>query len=155
MAEDLQMIMGDGQNTYRQRYSHQPDRIDHLHVNAFQNHVQAVHTRLMREIEELEVNKSVKTPEKKNLSAADKKKLFILEKLKNEWDLVSKQNNGPIMVHGVFAYESRAYEKRISAEKLVLWKQECGIDHYDLEDILKGFQDNSLLESFEFINPYR
>lgn len=39
------------------------------------------------------------------LSLADKKKLFILEKLKEEWDLTPKTDDEPIMVQaGVFAH---------------------------------------------------
>src|SRR3989344_4188138 len=74
----------------------------------------------------LEVEKNLQ------LSVADRKKLSVLEKLKEEWDL-----NGS----GFIVPESRYDE----------WINECGLEDYQrLEDILRGFQGQGLIENFEF-----
>ncbi len=91
-----------------------------------------------------------------NPSETDKKRLFILERLKEEWDLAPKKNSGPMMVQGgLVAFRQRAHATRISWRTHIQWQQQCGIDYYQLKNILQGFQDDGLLESFEFINPAR
>jgi len=79
------------------------------------------------------------------LTAADKKKLCILEKLKEEWDLVSKKNNEEVVIE-------------VSWQRNIQWQGECGIDDSQFENILQGFKDENLLDGFRFfreqdINP--
>lgn len=92
------------------------------------------------------------------LSVADQKKLRVLEKLKEEWDLVPKKNSGPMMIQaGMVDYRKRAYTTRVSWQRYVLeWLPECEIkDWYQLQNILQHFKDEGLLEDFESINPAR
>lgn len=76
------------------------------------------------------------------LSAADKKKLCVLEKLKEEWDLVPKKNNETIKTD-------------VSWQKLIQWEEECGVDYNQLKNILQGFLDENLIVSFNLYNPAR
>jgi len=70
-----------------------------------------------------------------SLSAADEKKLCILEKLKEEWDLIPD-------------------EAKISYRKHFQWTKECNIsDYYEFEAILKNLQREGLIKSFRFVNP--
>jgi hypothetical protein len=78
-------------------------------------------------------------PKKTNLSAADQKKLFILEKLKEEWALTP--NTG---------------ETKISTQKYHSWMRECGItDWYELENILKLLEQAGLISKFRIIGAAR
>lgn len=83
-------------------------------------------------------NKPVE-PKKTNLSAADQKKLFILEKLKEEWALTPS-----------------AGETKISTQKYHSWMKECGItDWYELENVLKLLQQAGLISKFRIIGAAR
>ncbi len=79
------------------------------------------------------------------LTAANKKKLCVLEKLKEEWDLLSKKNNGAVVID-------------FSWQRNIQLQEGCGIDESQLENILQGFKDEDLLDGFQFfretaINP--
>lgn len=78
-------------------------------------------------------------PKVTNLSAADQKKLFILEKLKAEWDLTPD-----------------AGATKISNQKYHSWMRECGItDWYELENILNILKQEGLIVSFRNIGAAR
>jgi hypothetical protein len=92
----------------------------------------------------------------KELSAADTKRLLILEKLKDEWDLVPKQNSGPSMLQaGVVVFNQRAGEVRIHERRFRQWLADCGIDFYQLQDILTTFQQEGLITRFSLVNEAR
>jgi hypothetical protein len=72
------------------------------------------------------------------LSNSDRKKLFILEKLKDEKDLMPK--------------EMRKVD--IHPPKFSRWMRECGIDDYtQLRNILASLEEEGLLISVKSINP--
>ncbi len=143
MAEDVQIFMGDGRDTYRHRYSHMPDAIRELSVDAFKVHTNVVHGRLMS------VAGTAPEMHTTELSAADKKRLFILEKLKEEWDLVPKRSTGPTMIQeAVVVYEHRAGEAKIPQRTFNRWITEGGLDgYYQLESILATFKQEGLISS--------
>ena len=90
----------------------------------------------------------------KELSMANKKKLFILEKLKEEWDLTS---NKPVSTRANFGYSYTrpAGEARISQQKFSRWMGEGGVsDWYEIESILGGFQGEGLISGFKRQNEY-
>lgn len=75
----------------------------------------------------------------KELSSADKKKLAILEKLKEEWDLVSKN--------------TERIRTKISGYDVHKMMGEAGINYYQLENILQGFKTENVIVNYESINP--
>jgi len=77
-----------------------------------------------------------------DLTTADRKKLCVLEKLKEARDLVSTKY-------------SETTATKVSWQKLIWWEEECGIDKYQLENILRGFQAEGLIETFKLYNPAR
>jgi|GEM_PF-5966033 len=79
-------------------------------------------------------------PPSPTLTTADKKRLCVLEKIKEEWDLMPKRNNEIIVM-------------RASWQKLIQWEGDCVVDYDQLKNILQGFQDEDLIESFELYNP--
>ena len=89
-----------------------------------------------------------------NLSAADQKKLLLLEKLKEEWDLTPKQNSDPVMVStGIGTHLVKAGLATISNQKFRSWMGECGIsDWYELESILNILKQEGLISSFQNLN---
>lgn len=94
-------------------------------------------------------------PSTKELSAADKKRLFILERLKEEWDLAPKQNSGPTMLQaGLVVYQHHAGEIDVPWYRFSAWLEQCGIDFYQLQNILTTFQQEELLESFSVHSEY-
>lgn len=69
-----------------------------------------------------------------SLSAADRKKLCILEKLKEEWDLTPDR-------------------AKISQIKHSLWLRDCGItDYYEFEAILNLLKKEKLINLFHFVD---
>ena len=69
-----------------------------------------------------------------SLSAADRKKLCILEKLKEEWDLTPT-------------------ETKISPIKHSQWQNECNItDYYEFKAILDFLKKEKLINSFNFMD---
>lgn len=81
-----------------------------------------------------------KTPHNNELSPTDKK-LFVLERLKEEKDLRSPPE-------GQFL--------DISSKTCSRWMERSDIDsHIQFENILAGLKEEGLLESAEFINPAR
>lgn len=87
-----------------------------------------------------------------NLSEANKKKLFILEKLKDEWDLAPKYT--ATSAHGARVYRRPAGEVNIPWSRFNTWMRECKIDYYQLENILATFQQEGLLKHFSNHNEY-
>ena len=80
-----------------------------------------------------EIGQSKKTSP---LSTAETKKLCILEKLKEEWDLTPVQ-------------------AKISSKKHSQWKRECNItDYYEFEAVLNALEKEGLINSFEFVSEY-
>lgn len=80
-----------------------------------------------------------KIPPVKELSAAEKKKLAVLEKLKEEWDLAPKN--------------AKQIELKISGDRAYEWMVELGIDYDQLRNILLSFKEENLIINFESINP--
>lgn len=108
--------------------------------------------------EEKILNKDVKIePEVKQLSDGDKKKLYILEKLKNRWDIASEiQDSRYNRRIGLANRDQQTGKKiRFSWKNHTLWQQECRIDYYELTDILNSLKVEGLLVEFETINPGR
>lgn len=68
-----------------------------------------------------------------SLSAADRKKLCILEKLKEVWDLIPDKAKIPQM-------------------KYSLWLWNCGATHFEFEAILNIFKKEGLINSFIFMD---
>ena len=101
----------------------------------------------------LETTQAEKSP---SLSVAEKKKLYILEKLKEEWDLTPQKNENPTMIQaGLYFYERSAGETRVSQQKFSAWERECGIsDWYELENILTIFKQEGLIINFSIHNEY-
>ena len=89
----------------------------------------------------LEAQKPTKTQgtelnETTTLSVVNKKKLCILEKLKEEWDLTPVQ-------------------AKISSKKHSQWIRECNIiDYYEFEAVLNALEKEGLINSFEFVSEY-
>ncbi len=78
----------------------------------------------------------------KELSVAEKKKLFILEKLNEEWELLPKQLEPKL----IKLHWSR-YEK---------WLKDSGIpDNGQLMNILLGLQEKGLITDCKWVNPAR
>lgn len=94
------------------------------------------------------------TEQKIELSVADKKKLFILEKLKEEWDLTPKTDDEPVMFQaGMKAHLRLAGETTISHSKISSWMQESGInDWYELKNILEILKHEGLISNFQSLN---
>jgi len=89
-----------------------------------------------------------------DLTPANKKKLCILEKLKEEWDLTPK---GPVSERaGLASYRVRpGGETQISQPKFYSWMRECDVgDLYEFKNILAGFQEAGLISKFEIFNDY-
>lgn len=89
-----------------------------------------------------------------NLSAADQKKLLLLEKLKEEWDLTPKQNSDPVMVRtGIGTHLVKAGLATVSNQKFHSWMNQCGIsDWYEFESILNILKQEGLISKFENLN---
>ena len=96
-------------------------------------------------------------PQEINLSTADKKKLFILEKLKEEWDLTPKNNSDKVMVQtGIGTHLVQAGETKISSQKFNSWMKESGItDWFELENILNILKQEGLISKFKIIGASR
>jgi len=63
------------------------------------------------------------------LSPANQKKLCVLEKLKEEWDLAPKKNIRPTMLQaGLVVHATNAGEATVSWQECTKWEQECGIN---------------------------
>lgn len=78
-------------------------------------------------------------PKATSLSTADQKKLLILERLKEEWDLTPN-----------------AGETKVSYQKFHTWMKECGItDWYELENVLKLLKQEGLITKFQNIGAAR
>lgn len=94
------------------------------------------------------------TEQKIELSIADKKKLFILEKLKEEWDLTPKTDDEPVMFQtGMKAHLRLAGETTISHQKFSSWMRECGIsDWYELKNIFEILKQEGLISKFQNLN---
>jgi hypothetical protein len=80
-----------------------------------------------------------KTVPRKELSLAEKRKLSVLEKIKEEWDLAPK-NTGQIKI-------------KISGRRAYGLMAEIGIDYFQLESILLGFKAENLIVDYKSINP--
>ena len=94
-------------------------------------------------------------PEEKNieLSSVDKKKLYILEKLKEEFDLAPKQSISTNM-GGAYSYRRPVGEVDIFQNKFGLWLRECEIDFNQLQSILATFQEKGIIINFSVHNEY-
>ncbi len=94
------------------------------------------------------------TEQKIELSVADKKKLFILERLKEEWDLTPKTDDEPVMFQtGMKAHLRLAGETTISHQKFSSWMRECGIsDWYELKNIFEILKQEGLISKFQNLN---
>lgn len=104
---------------------------------------------LTEKVRELTQSAKPKVDENQNtLSIADKKKLFILERLREEWDITPKSNNNPN-----YSYYSR--ETKLAHNKYWSWMKQCGInDWYEMENILKILQQDGLIFRFEIHSEY-
>ncbi len=104
---------------------------------------------LTEKVRELTQLAKEKISENKNtLSVADKKKLFILDRLREEWDLTPKSNSDPN-----YSYYSR--ETKLAHDKYWSWMKQCGInDWYEMENILKILQQDGLIFRFETHSEY-
>jgi hypothetical protein len=92
----------------------------------------------------------------RQISEADKKRLYILEKLKEAWDLAPKKNSGQQMrQEALMVYEQRAGEVKIHENRFHRWFAECGIDGYELAGILTTFQQEGLVTKFNFVDESR
>lgn len=70
------------------------------------------------------------------MTLADRKKLYILEKLKEEWDLTPDK-------------------AKISHIKHSQWIRECNItDYYEFKAVLNALKKEGLINSFEFLSEY-
>ena len=84
------------------------------------------------------------------LTTANRKKLCVLEKLKEEWDLTPET---PVRTHVYFGYSHirPAGEARLYGQKLSTWIQECSLnDRLELENVLAIFQQEGLISKFIF-----
>ncbi len=90
------------------------------------------------------------------LSIADRKKLLLLEKLKEKWDLTPKENSEPVAIQtGLIVYQQPAGETTISQQKMAEWQRECGIDDwYELRDIFTIFKQARLIIDFRIYDDY-
>ncbi|MFA5888767.1 MAG: hypothetical protein WCW47_00720 [Candidatus Paceibacterota bacterium] len=76
--------------------------------------------------------------ERSELSSADKKRLLILEKLKEEWDIYPNKQR-----------------YTISQKKYHIWMREIDIDDFNqFKNFLYSIKDKGLIEKFEFIPDY-
>jgi hypothetical protein len=61
IGEELSILMGDGDNTFKQRYSSNPNRLDHLDLKKFKTHAETVQTHLIRGLtSKSEIDKSTR-----------------------------------------------------------------------------------------------
>ncbi len=93
-------------------------------------------------------NKITSQPDNQVINKAEKKKLCVLEKLKEEYDLTPKT---PVRTHIYFGYSyvRPAGEATLYGEKLSAWLQECNLnDRLELENILAIFQQENLISKF-------
>ena len=101
-----------------------------------------------------EVVNNPETNPVKELSSANRKKSFILGKLKDEWDLTPKKPVTTPIRFGYY-YTHPAGEAKISQQKFSTWMSEGGVsDWYELESILIGFQERGLISEFKIQNEY-
>jgi hypothetical protein len=84
----------------------------------------------------------------------NEKKLKILQKLQEEWELAPKKNEHPTALGGSYIYLQPAGEVRISQTKFSMWMRECGMDWYELESILIGFRQEGLIIDFDNKNEF-
>ncbi len=71
------------------------------------------------------------------ISKADVKKLYILERLKDEWDLAPKKINGKKI--------------SVSEQTHTVWQRKCDINYNQLGNILGTFEEESLIR-YQFYN---
>lgn len=103
-------------------------------------------TQKVRELTQLAKEKV--TEHKNTLSIADKKKLYILEQLREEWDITPKSNNDR-------AYSYYSKETKLAHSKYWSWMKQCGInDWYEMENILNILQQDGLIFRFEIHSEY-
>lgn len=128
--------------------------MDYVENQAKQNYFFIVNEKKILENTEDENSKTqIKDNITGELSKADKTKIYILEKLKEEWDLAPKVSNESI--HRFHVYYNSGYEVKISPKNTNLWCRECDIDHLKLENILINFKNEGLINHFEFVSEYR
>jgi hypothetical protein len=101
----------------------------------------------MKEIEIRDLRKE-EVPPTKEISSADKKRLFILEKLKEEWDLAAEGSSG----HGHLSYYGKS--SRIPSVRFNKWLSECGIDFYQFQEILATFKQEDLILNSDHHHDY-
>jgi|ERR1035437_1584340 hypothetical protein len=95
------------------------------------------------------------TPLTNEPSLADKKKLYILEKLRLEWDFVPKQNSEPMIIQAFPTYGRRAFEISIPEHQYSSWIREYALEYHQFNSILAFFQQEGLLDSFNFMDESR
>lgn len=103
--------------------------------------------------EEETINELLFKKEKYSQYSAEsiKKTLYILERLKEEWDLVPKadsQDNG-----GIYTYIKKANEAQIPERRYLQWVHGAGLgDFWQLQNILTTLQQEGLLLNADFFN---
>ena len=83
-----------------------------------------------------------------DLTKAEKKKLCVLERLKDEYDLTPKT---PVRTHMYLGYSHirPADEAWLYGQKISAWIQECALsDRLELENILAIFQEKKIISKF-------
>jgi len=93
------------------------------------------------------------------MNTANEKILYILEKLKEEWDLVPKKDvvkrdAGLGRGSKIVTHYKHPREARISSQRLWPWMQECGIDYHQLEYILRTLEQEGLIIKFRTFGEY-
>lgn len=82
-----------------------------------------------------------------------KKILSILEKLKEEWDLVPKEYS--VQRYEYMGHYKSAMEVTISQQKFSGWMRECGLsDFHQLQNILTTLQHEGLLTNINLTSEF-
>ena len=89
----------------------------------------------------------------KNAEDIDSHILFILKKLKVEFEVVKRQGF-PSRKRDYYSQYSRLRDSVISMQRWHSWLNELEIDDVQGEAILKIIENEGLLEKFEFVPDY-
>lgn len=89
---------------------------------------------------------------------ANEKKLYVLEQLREEWDLTPKRDKAEYkgsFSENYIVYYKDPGETTISYQKQLRWYADCDMDSYELKNILTIFQQEGIISNFEFLSEYR
>lgn len=85
------------------------------------------------------------------MTPSEKKLLSLLEKIREEWDIIPKKSKAHSMQSNDYSWPEKRFGTKISAKRLAQWKRECDIeDHYQLDNMLRILQEEGLIYKYQF-----